>query len=164
MRRSLTAVLLVLVVIAPVIRAANLTRAATATATITALAKLTLSSSTLAFASADPDTVPSVPASGGPLLITAKARTNPGGSVQLLVQAGSDLRSGMDVIPISQLSWTASGAGFVAGTMSATTGRTVASWVSSGSWTGSQSYALVNSWGYTTGNYSTTLTYTLTAP
>ena len=48
--------------------------------------------------------------------------------------------------------------------MSQTAAQRVASWVSSGSWTGTQTYGLLNSWTYATGTYSTTLTYTLTAP
>ena len=43
-----------------VMHAASLSRTATATATVTALAKLTLSSTTLAFPDADPDSVPNV--------------------------------------------------------------------------------------------------------
>ena len=45
-----------------------------------------------------------------------------------------------------------------------TTAQAVASWVSSGSWIGTQSYTLANAWTYATGTYSTTLTYTLSAP
>ena len=33
-----------------------------------------------------------------------------------------------------------------------------------GTHNGTQTYTLVNSWNYVTGNYTTTLTYTLTAP
>jgi hypothetical protein len=147
-----------------IIYAASLSETATATATVGALAKLTLSAATLAFPDADPDTVPDIPASGGPLTITAKVRTTIGSTVMLVVQASDDLRSGLDLIPASQLRWSAGGTGFVPGTMSRTTAQTVASWVSSGAWTGTQTYTLVNAWNYATGTYSTTLTYTLTAP
>ena len=139
-------------------------RTATATVTVSALAKLTLSSTTLAFPDADPDTTPSIPASGGALTITAKARTTIGNTVTLAVQATNDLKSGLDTILATQLRWTATGTGFVAGTMSRTAAQPLASWTSSGSWTGTQSYTLVNAWTYATGTYSTTLTYTLTAP
>lgn len=147
-----------------VMHAASLSRTATATATVTALAKLTLSSTTLAFPDADPDSTPNVPASGGPLTITAKARTTVGSTVTLAVVATADLRSGLDVIPVTQMRWTSTGTGFVAGTMSRTSAQVVASWVGSGAWTGTQSYTLANSWTYATGTYSATLTYTLTAP
>jgi len=144
--------------------AASLSRTATATATVSALAKLTLSSLTLAFPDADPDTVPNIPASGGPLTITAKARTTIGSTVTLVVVASGDLRSGLDVIPATQIRWTTSGTGFVPGTMSKAAAQMVATWVSSGSWTGTQTYSLTNAWTYAIGTYSTTLTYTLTAP
>ena len=158
------AVLLLAVVSGPPVRAANLSRTATATATVNAVAKLSLSSNSLAFPDADPDTTPSIPASGGALVITAKARTTIGSTVSLTVRASDDLRSGLDRILATQLTWTATGTGFVDGTMSKTAAQPVGSWVSSGMWTGSQAYALANSWTYSTGTYTTTLTYTLSAP
>ncbi len=144
--------------------AATRNRTATATATVSSRVKLSISSSTLAFPNADPDVTPAIAASGGPLTITAKASTTIGSTVQLVVVASGDLLSGVDQIGISALKWTASGSGFAAGTMSKTAAQTVASWVSSGSWTGTQSYTLDNAWTYAMGAYSTTLTYTLTAP
>jgi hypothetical protein len=143
---------------------ASLPRTATATVTIAAAAKLSLSSTTLAFPDADPDTTPDIPASGGPIVISAKVRTTIGSTVTLAVQAANDLKSGLDTILATQLRWTATGTGFVAGTMSKTAPQAVGSWTSSGSWTGSQAYTLLNSWTYATGTYSTTLTYTLSAP
>jgi hypothetical protein len=139
-------------------------RPATASVTVSALAKLTLSSTTLAFPDADPDTTPNIPASGGALTITAKARTTIGSTVTLTVQAANDLKSGLDTILATQMQWTATGTGFVPGRMSKTAAQSVAAWTGSGSWTGAQSYTLVNAWTYATGTYSTTLTYTLTAP
>ncbi len=164
MPRELAIIAACVLVAATGTHAATRTRTATATVTVNALAKLTLSSMTLAFSGADPDTVPSVPATGGPLTITAKARTTLGSTVVLSVVAGSDLLSGLDSIPVSQVQWTAAGTGFASGTMSASTSQTVGTWISSGSWSGTQTYALVNSWSYAAGTYTTTLTYTLTAP
>lgn len=165
MRRQFAALIIaVLVAATAALHAASLSRTATATATVNALAKLTLSSTTLVFPDADPDTVPSIPANGAGITITAKARTTIGSTVLLQVVATDDLRSGLDVIPASQLRWTSSGAGFVAGTISRSAAQTVGSWVSSGMWTGTQNYTMVNAWTYATGTYTTTLTYTLTAP
>jgi hypothetical protein len=152
------------VLAAPCLYAASITQNATMTATISAIAKLTLSRATLSFPDADPDSAPSIPASGGPLSITAKARTTVGSTVTLSVQASGDLQSGLDSIPISRISWTATGTGFVGGTLSAASAQTVGTWVSSGSWSGTQSYVMTNSWNYVAGTYSATLTYTLTAP
>jgi hypothetical protein len=87
-----------------------------------------------------------------------------GSTVSLTILAAGDLLSGASAIPISNVTWTASGAGFVAGTMNSTTAQTVASWTNSGNRTGTQNYFLANSWNYATGNYSTSATYTLTAP
>lgn len=136
----------------------------TATASIGTLAKLTLSSVAISFPDADPDTVPLIPASGGPLIVTAKARTIPGGTVRLTVQAQDDLRSGTEVIAASALTWTASGPGFVAGRASTGAAQPLGTWTNSGVWTGEQQYRLENRWQYAAGTYSMTLTYTLTAP
>jgi len=161
---AVSLVVAALLVAGALVDAASLSRTATATATINAVARLTLSSASLAFPDADPDTTPAIPATGGAITITAKARTTIGDTVTLVVQAADDLRSGLDTILATQLRWTSTGTGFVAGTMSKTAAQSVASWTSSGAWSGTQSYTLLNSWTYATGTYSTTLTYTLTAP
>jgi len=136
----------------------------TASAIIAGLAKLSLSSLTLTFPDANPDIVTVIPASGGPLSISAKARATPGSTVTLTVEALDDLRSGTDVIPASALTWTGVGAGFANGIVARGTARTVASWPGSGARNGTQAYTLQNSWTYATGTYTLTLTYTLTAP
>jgi hypothetical protein len=78
--------------------------------------------------------------------------------------ASGDLISGINTIAISNITWTATGAGYVAGTMNRTTAQTAGSWTGSGQRTGTFSYFLVNSWSYAIGNYSTSINYTLTAP
>lgn len=145
-------------------QAASETSTITASAVIGGLAKLSLSSLTIVFPDSDPDQVPVVPAAGGPVIITAKARATPGGTVTLTVEAVDDLRSGTEVIPASALTWTATGDGFVEGAVGRGTARTVASWPGSGVRTGAQAYGLRNLWSYQTGTYTLTLTYTLTAP
>ena len=45
-----------------------------------------------------------------------------------------------------------------------TTAVSLGSWTGSGNQSGTQTYTLDNSWSYNTGNYGTTVTYTLTAP
>jgi hypothetical protein len=140
----------------------------TATSTLSAnlggIAKLSLSANTLSFPDADPDTVPLVPAAGGAITITAKARASMAATVSLTVLAADDLRSGVDTIPASALTWMASGAGFVNGTVSRATPQVVASWTGSGIRTGTQTYWFQNSWSYRTGTYSVSLLYTLVAP
>jgi len=142
--------------------------AQTATSTFSAnlggIAKLSLSSNTLSFPDADPDTVPLVPAAGGAITIIAKARASLAATVTLTVVAADDLRSGVDTIPASALTWMASGAGFVNGTVSRTAPQVVASWTGSGIRTGTQSYRFQNSWSYRTGTYSVSLLYTLVSP
>jgi hypothetical protein len=61
------------------------------------------------------------------------------------------------------MTWTATGTGYVAGTMN-TTAQPAGSWTGPGQRIGTFSYFLANSWSYTVGNYSTSINYTLTAP
>ena len=72
--------------------------------------------------------------------------------------------SGSNTIAISNVTWTATGTGFRAGTMSRTTSQLVGRWTGSGTRTGTLSFFLANSWSYATGNYTQRVTFTLTAP
>ncbi len=135
----------------------------TATFVVSSQAKLTFSSTSLTFPNADPDSVAQIPASEGPLALTVSARSSQGGSIVLTVQAADDLRSGLTTIPVSSLSWTASGPGFLGGTMSRTA-QTVGSWTTAGTASGTLTFRLANAWTYPVGLYSTTLTYTVTVP
>lgn len=145
-------------------QAANDTKTVTVSATVGASAKLTLSSATVSFADADPETVLSIPADAA-LDITAKARTARAGAVTLTVVASDDLKSGTDTIGAAAVTWASTGTGYTAtGTMNKTTAQSVGAWTGSGSYDGVQTYALANSWSYVTGSYTMTVTYTLTAP
>jgi hypothetical protein len=139
------------------------TDVATLNATISGMARLSLSSASLTFPDADPDAVPQIAAAQGPITITARARASATGAVTLTVRASSNLRSGLDTIPAANITWTATGAGFVGGTLSAAAARTIASWTGSGVRTGTQTFRFRNAWTYPTGTYTLTMTFTLTA-
>jgi len=139
------------------------TSTATLNASINSVARLTLSSAALTFPDADPDTVPSIQAAQGPITLTAKARTSPNGAVTLTVLANGQLRSGVNTIPASNITWVASGSGFSNGTLSAATSQIVATWTGSGVRSGTQTFFFKNLWSYATGTYTVTMTYTLSA-
>jgi len=143
--------------------AQQVTDTATLNATFGGLARLTFSTLNITFPDAEPDMVRNVPASQGPITITAKARTSPNGAVTLPVQASDDLRSGVNTIPASSITWTATGPGFTNGTLSAGSPQLVASWTDSGVHTRSQAFFFRNSWTYATGIYTMTMTFTLSA-
>ena len=143
--------------------AQQVTDTATLNATFSGLARLTFSSPAISFPDADPDFVPNIAASQGPVSITAKARTAPNGTVTLTVQASDNLRSGLNTIPASNITWTVSGPGFVAGTLSAASPQLVAAWTDSGVHTGTQTFSFKNLWTYPTGIYTLTMMFTLTA-
>jgi hypothetical protein len=140
------------------------TRTATMTAAVNGLARLTLSATGVSFADANPDLVPLVPGTPSPLVLTVKARTTLNATLRLSVLASDDLRSGVRTIPATTITWTATGAGFVAGTLSRTTPQTVGTWVNSGARTGNQSLFFANSWTHPIGTYTLTMTYTLSSP
>ena len=135
----------------------------TINATVSAKAKLTLGVAAINFPDADPDSVPSVAATENPVSVSVRAQAGSASSVTLTAQANGDLDSGTDTIDITNVTWTATGAGFVAGTMD-TAAQPAGSCTGSGNHAGTFSYALANSWDYMPGSYSQTVVYTLTAP
>jgi hypothetical protein len=149
-------------------RASGGTRTSTQTVTlsmnIAARAKLQFGLLAMSFPDADPDSVPSNPANVNPLSVTSSARTGSSSTVALTCLASGDLIAGTNTIAISNMTWTATGTGYVAGTMNRTTDQTAGSWTGPGQRTGAFSYSLTNLWSYVIGNYSTTISYTLNAP
>jgi hypothetical protein len=162
-RRPTIAALFVLAFAASRVPATGQTQNGTLNASINGQARLSLSSAALTFPDADPDTVPSIQAAQGPITLTAKARTSPNGSITLTVQANDHLRSGVNTIPASNITWVASGAGFSNGTLSAASAQIVAAWTGSGVRSGTQTFFFKNLWSYATGTYTLTMTYTLSA-
>jgi hypothetical protein len=141
------------------------TKTLTINATVAAKASLTLSAATISFPDSDPDLVPSISSSPATVTFTCKVKTGSASLATLTVKANGDLQgAGTDIIPISNVTWTASGTGFVPGTMNTTTAQSVASWTGSGNRSGTCSYFLANSWSYATGSYTATADYVLTAP
>jgi hypothetical protein len=164
MKKTLLSAAALLFLSSPVFaQAASDTATVTVSAAVNAKAKLTLGANTVSFPDADPTATPSIVATA--LTVDVKARTSSAGSVTLTVLSGGDFVSGSDSIGIANLTWTASGSGMAAGTMSKTTAQALGTWAGSGNHTGmTQTYALANSWTYATGAYSASITYTLTAP
>jgi len=162
---SLACAVALVALVAGAVNAAPATSTAnvTVSATVSATAKLALGASAISFADKDPDTFPSVLQTESAITISAKAKTSTGSTVTLTVVSGGNLVSGTDNIAITNITWAVTGTGFVAGTLN-TTAQPLASWTNSGTWSGTQTYTLANSWAYRTGSYSATLTYTLTAP
>ena len=120
---------------------------------------LTLGASTIRFPDANPSLTPSIAAIENPIPVEVKYTGQ--GNWVLTVIAGGDLTSGPDVIPISRVRWTATGATYRDGTMSKTTAQTVGSGTRNvqGS-QGTLRFTLQNSWAYATGNYAQVITFT----
>lgn len=132
---------------------------------LSARANLTVSPSTINFPDTDPTFLPLVPAAENPVLVTAKVRKDSSAALPaILTCLGGPLISGVDTIAAGNITWTASGAGFVGGTLNNTFAQTVGAWPSSGIYNGSLSFRLNNLWTYASGNYNGTIIFTLTAP
>ncbi len=149
--------------------AASDTKNLTVTANVGSTAKLTLGATTLTFPDSDPDNTPLITATEAGINVTAKAKTGAGSSVTLEVRSsggsGGDLVSGSNTIAINNLRWTGAGIGFVAGpTNVSNSNQSAGSWTGSGTYVGTQTFSLVNSWAYAVGTYTATITYTLTSP
>ena len=127
-------------------------------------ARLVMVSTAVAFPDADPDTVLKVASVPASIDITAKARTTRNSQVTLTLQSTDDLRSGVTVLPAALVTWTASGAGFVPGTLSRSLAQVVGSWTGSGVRSGSQSFFFENLWTHPPGTYTISLVYTISAP
>jgi hypothetical protein len=137
---------------------------ATLSVNVASQARISFSSTTLVFGDADPDSVPLVPGSPSTITVTAKARTMRNAQVVLTVQATDDLRSGVNTLPASLITWSGSGDGFVSGVLSQASAQLVAAWTGSGIRTGAQSFAFQNSWTHPPGTYSATFVYTVSMP
>ena len=140
------------------------TRTFTLSPTVASIAKLNFGLLTLTFPDQDPDSFPSVSADINPLSVTSSARTGSSSTATLTCLAAGDLVSGTNSIPISNMTWTSGGSGYLPGTMSRTMAQNAGSWRGPGIYTGTFSYFMANLWTFTIGNYSATINYTLTAP
>jgi hypothetical protein len=134
----------------------------TATATVGNQARLTLTG-VVDFPDTDPDTLALITAA--PVTVQARARVAPTTLVSLTVQAGAThFDPATSTIPVGNLSWTVSGAPFVAGTANNAVAQALGSWSGPANHTGSQTYRLQNLWSYAPGSYSLVLNYTLSTP
>ena len=131
-------------------------------ATPVAAQALQVQPATVTFPSSDPDTVPVIVAASIRVSYIAQGAPNPW---TITVRANGNLISGASTIPISNVSWTATPSPpFRNGTLS-----TVAQTLATGTGLinvdrGDVTFRFVNSWNYTVGNYTQTLTFTLSSP
>jgi hypothetical protein len=120
---------------------------------------LSLGSANITFANASPGSSGSIAANENPISVSITVIPS-GTNWTLTVLANGDLISGADTVAISNVTWTATGASFVGGTLSKTSSHSVGSGLNSRS--GTLSFSLANSWSYPTGTYTQTITFTAT--
>ena len=118
---------------------------------------------TISFPSSDPDTVPVIAAT--PIRVSYIAQGSPTNPWTITVRAEGNLISSAATIPISTVSWTATPKPrFTDGTLT-----TFAQTLATGTGLinierGDVTFRFVNSWNYTVGNYTQTITFTLSSP
>jgi hypothetical protein len=158
------AVAAAVVLLANPVSAANDTKNVTVTVHVNARAKLTLTATAVDFADTDPDSGGGV-INATPFNVNVKARTTRTGTVNLDVSAPDFSNGSGDSIAIGKLSYAATGStGYVAGNPFTTGAASAGTWTGSGNQAGTHTYTLVNDWAYNTGTYTSSVTYTLTAP
>ncbi|MEO8520246.1 MAG: hypothetical protein ABI603_02720 [Acidobacteriota bacterium] len=127
--------------------------------------QLSIAPSVITFPSSDPDAVPVIAAA--PVTITYRVQQNNTGTWSLTVLAAGDLIAGPATVDISNVTWVATPAPpFQNGTLNKTIAQRVAAGVGNANPTaiGSLTFRLVNSWTYSTGIYTQTVLFTLSAP
>jgi hypothetical protein len=105
-----------------------------------------------------------IPAAENAVTVSSRVRTGSASVSTLTCLANGDLVDGGNSIPISNVTWTSTGSGYVNGTMDNSVAQSAGSWTGSGLNAGTFNYFLANSWAYSIGNYTQTVLYTLTAP
>lgn len=126
---------------------------------------LTITPAVVSFPSSDPDTTPLMIAA--PVQVSYRVRQNNFNPWTLTVLAGGDLNSGSSTVDISNVTWVATPAPpFQNGTLSKTVAQTLASGTGNvnPTQTGSITFRVANSWTYSAGIYTQTVTFTLSAP
>ncbi len=117
----------------------------------------------VSFPDGSPDLEPVI----GPrdISVLVNVRATPGNPWILTMIADSDLTSGTDVIPIGNVSWTASPSPlFRGGTLSTVVPAVLGNGVSHFSSLATLGFYLQNSWAYVPGTYTATATVTLSSP
>jgi len=142
--------------------AATATPTQTVTANINSAASLTLGSTTVTFTSNTG--AGAIAQTEAAITVAANVRTTAAGVPTLTMSASGPLSDGSDTIALSNLTWVGTTDLTASGTTN-TNEQTVATFAAGcGTYTGNMTFSLANSWTYPTGIYTTTLTYTLTAP
>src|SRR5687767_1776244 len=128
--------------------------------------ELSVSPAIISFPPGDPDAFPVV--TSGPVTVSYRLQgVQAKGPWQITVLSSGDLLAGGSSVDISNVSWVATPSPpFRNGTLSKTVAQVVASGNGNVNPTasGSLTFQMANSWTYSTGTYTQTLVFTLSAP
>jgi hypothetical protein len=105
-----------------------------------------------------------IPNQEGPVTVMAKGRGNTTNPLNLTVRANSDLESADNRIPIQQVQWTFRGQGFTSQALQRASDQLVARWISSGVHRGELQFVLNNNGRLSPGDYTGSVTLTLSSP
>jgi hypothetical protein len=105
-----------------------------------------------------------IPNQGGPVTVMAKGRGNPTNPLNLTIRANSDLEGAQGRIPIQQVQWTYQSQGITSRALQRASDQEVALWASSGVHCGELQFVLNNDSLLTPGDYTGSVTLTLSSP
>ncbi|HWP34105.1 MAG TPA: hypothetical protein VNM66_00770 [Thermodesulfobacteriota bacterium] len=130
---------------------------------------LNVNPASITFPDLNPDLSPSVPSTPATVRVRIRVRMNGGQPWQLTLAANDHLRSGADVITVDNVTWTTTPAAppwTAGGTLALAPGQMVASGTGNVNppETADLAFRLANRWTYAVGTYTTTATFTLSAP
>jgi hypothetical protein len=119
---------------------------------------VTVTPNSFSYPSGDPDTTPVV--AGPPLSVSLRVTGNRGWTLTI---QGTNLAFGSQIIPATNVTWTASAPLQSTGTLN-TSGQTLAQGSGNQNSTSSITFSLQNLWTYNVGTYTQTITFTLSSP
>ena len=132
------------------------------TANVGNQAKLSISPGSITFADTSPETA-SIPANQA-VSVSSKVRKGTS-SAALTCYAPNLSDGGTNSIPITNVTWTTGSSSYQNGTMNTSASpQTLGTFTASGTFDGTVNYLLANSWAYVPATYTTTVTYSLSAP
>ncbi|MCX6565631.1 MAG: hypothetical protein NTW38_04295 [Candidatus Aminicenantes bacterium] len=167
MKKPIIGALLVLGLSAGLLFAqSSATRTLTVNATVSSRYKLEMTSNNVTFTRiANPQTAPVISQNESPITVTVKATTSRSLTLpqtfNLRVQAVGTLKDSSTgaTIPISAITWTATGSGFVtSGTLSSSANQLLGTWNASGTYTGTIKFSFQDNANYAPGTYSLVVT------
>ena len=127
--------------------------------------KIELSATTVSFTRFGPPAGAPIPQNEPPVTVIVKTTTRPSTKIYARIVVTGDLtdsKTGM-TIPAQSINWTASGSGFLSGSLSKANPQQIGSWNRSGTYQGTLTFTFQDNTSYSPGTYTLVVTVTVSA-